>query len=47
MSEEKVARTALARKLHGIEDTRAASIKKPCESASQLDGDDAWVVSVV
>ena len=46
-SEEKVARTALARKVHGIEETGASSIKKLCEGASQLDEDDAWVVSVV
>lgn len=45
--EEKVAGTALARKVHGIEDTGVSSIKRHSEGASQLDEDDAWVVSVV
>jgi hypothetical protein len=35
------------RKLHGIVKTDGLSIKKACESASQLAQDDAWVVSVV
>jgi hypothetical protein len=42
-----VAEPALARKVHGIGDTGAWSIKKRCEGASQLWEDNACVVSVV
>jgi hypothetical protein len=34
-------------KLHGTVKTDGVSIKKACESASQLARDDAWAVSVV
>ena len=42
-----LARPALARKMHGIWDAGASSIKRLYEGASQLEDDDAWVVSVV
>lgn len=46
-SEETAARTALARELHGIEETGGSSIKKRSAGASQLGEDDAFLVSVV